>query len=289
MISEWLIEPFVAYGFMRRALAGCLAVALGATPLGTFLVLRRMSLTGDAMAHAILPGAAVGYLCAGLSLTAMTLGGLVAGMAVALLSGWIARSTLIREDASLAAFYLISLAAGVAIISTSGSNLDLLHILFGSVLALNDEALILLSSIAGLSLLSLAAFYRPLVLECCDPHFLRSLGRYGALVHALFLSLIVINLVAGFHALGTLMAVGIMVLPAVAARFWAEEISRLIVIASTIAVLSSWLGLALSYHLGLPAGSAIVLVCGGVYLLSVVAGPHGGLLLRILPRKHLEA
>ena len=143
---EALVQPFADFGFMRRALMGCLAISVGATPVGVFLMLRRMSLTGDAMAHAILPGAAVGYLVAGLSLGAMTVGGLIAGMAVALLSGFVTRATALREDASLAAFYLISLAAGVLIVSTRGSNVDLMHVLFGTVLALDNAALILLGA-----------------------------------------------------------------------------------------------------------------------------------------------
>ena len=110
MIWDWMISPFAEFQFMRRALLGCVAVSLGATPVGVFLMLRRMSLTGDAMAHAILPGAAIGYLIAGLSLIAMTIGGLLAGLFVALVSGLVSRSTQLKEDASLAAFYLISLA-----------------------------------------------------------------------------------------------------------------------------------------------------------------------------------
>src|SRR5689334_24090972 len=106
------VEPLVAYAFMRRALVACLALALGSGPIGTLLVLRRMSLMGDAMSHAVLPGAAVGFILAGLSLPAMSLGGAVAGFAVALLSGLVSRLTPIREDASFAAFYLVSLALG---------------------------------------------------------------------------------------------------------------------------------------------------------------------------------
>ena len=144
---------------MRRALLGCIAVSVGATPVGVFLILRHMSLTGDAMAHAILPGAAVGYLISGLSLGAMTIGGLVAGMVVALASGFVARVTSLREDASLAAFYLISLAIGVLIVSTYGNNVDLMHVLFGTVLALDDTALTLLCSFASVSLLVLAILF----------------------------------------------------------------------------------------------------------------------------------
>ncbi|MEM6422772.1 MAG: metal ABC transporter permease [Pseudomonadota bacterium] len=288
MIWELLFEPFAAYGFMRRALIGCIAISVGATPVGVFLMLRRMSLTGDAMAHAILPGAAVGYLIAGLSLTAMTIGGLIAGMAVALFSGFVSRATPLREDASLAAFYLISLAAGVLIVSTRGSNVDLMHVLFGTVLALDDAALILLCAIASVTVLVLAALFRPLVLECADPQFLRSVSGLSALTHFVFLALAVLNLVGGFHALGTLMIVGIMILPAAAARFWAATVGAMIAVGVVIAIGASVAGLLLSYHYSLPSGPAIILSAGIAYALSLVAGPVGGLA-RTLPKTNANA
>ena len=160
-LHDLLIAPFSEFAFMRRALAGSIALAIAGPPLGVFLILRRMALTGDAVAHAILPGAALGYLVAGLSLGPMTIGGLAAGLVVAVGSGVVARATLLREDASLAAFYLISLALGVTIVSLRGSNIDLLHVLFGSVLALDDATLILLASIASMTLAGLAASTGP--------------------------------------------------------------------------------------------------------------------------------
>src|SRR6185436_10353865 len=168
---DFFIAPFVEFEFMRRALVGALALALGGAPMGVFLMLRRMSLTGDAMAHAILPGAALGFLVSGLDLFAMTFGGIIAGFTVALGAGLIARATELKEDASLAAFYLISLALGVLIVSLRGSNIDLLHVLFGTVLALDDATLILLAAIATITLFALALIWRPLVLECVDPNF----------------------------------------------------------------------------------------------------------------------
>ena len=288
MIVDALVSPFADFGFMRRALLGCVAISLGATPVGVFLMLRRMSLTGDAMAHAILPGAAVGFLISGLSLGAMTLGGIVAGMGVALLSGFVTRMTALREDASLAAFYLISLAAGVLIVSLRGSNVDLLHVLFGTVLALNDDSLFLLCAIATITLVTMALVFRPLVLECADPAFLRSVSRYSAPTHFIFLALVVLNLVAGFQALGTLMAVGMMILPAAAARFWVHGIGRMVAVAMLVAFVASAAGLLLSYHYALPSGPAIVLAAGGLYAASLVAGPEGSLIARYLPRPHLQ-
>ena len=284
-----IIQPFVEFAFMRRALVGLLALSLSAPPIGVFLMLRRMSLRGDAMSHAILPGAAVGFLLGGLSLSAMSLGGFIAGLAVALAAGLVARSTILREDASLAAFYLVSLALGVLIVSVKGSNIDLLHVLFGTVLALDDAALILVAAIASVSLAILAIIYRPLVLECFDPQYLRSVSRASGPTHLLFLVLVVLNLVSGFQALGALLAVGIMLLPAITARFWAEDVSGLILVAILAAFAASLTGLLLSYYTNAPTGPVIILVSGVGYILSMLVGTRGGLVWQLVHRKHLEA
>jgi zinc/manganese transport system permease protein len=288
-LYDLFAAPFADFGFMRRGLAGVLALALGATPVGVFLLLRRMSLMGDAMSHAILPGAALGYLAFGLSLPAMTVGGIAAGLVVVFAAGLVARASNLKEDASLAAFYLLSLAAGVMIVSHSGRNLDLLHVLFGSVLALDDASLLLIAGITSVSLFGLALLFRPLVLECFDPAFLRAVSRYSPLAHYGFLLLVVLNLVSGFHALGTLMAVGIMILPAASARLWTKSLSAMLALAVLLAFVSGLAGLLLSFHADLPAGPAIILVCGLAYFLSLIAAP-GGLFAGRLPiHRHLSS
>jgi zinc/manganese transport system permease protein len=183
-----LLEPFIEFPFMRRALVATLALSMGCAPIGCVLVLRRMSLVGDAMAHAVLPGAAAGFLLAGMSLPAMSLGGFVAALAVALAAGFVTRSTPQREDASFAAFYLIALALGVLLVSLRGSQVDLMHMLFGSVLAVDDVALLQIAVVASVTLWALALMYRPLVLESFDPGFLRSVGGPGARAHMLLLA-----------------------------------------------------------------------------------------------------
>jgi zinc/manganese transport system permease protein len=288
-LYDLFIGPFAEFEFMRRALAGVLALSLGACPIGVFLMLRRMSLVGDAMAHAILPGAAVGFLISGLNLFAMTAGGLIAGFVVALLTGLVARMTELKEDAALATFYLLSLALGVTIVSLKGTNIDLLHVLFGSVLALDDQTLLLIAGNATLTLIVLALIYRPLVIECVDPGFMRSVSRSGGPAHLAFLTLVVVNLVSGFHALGTLLAVGIMMLPAATGRFWARDITAMIAVAVACGVVSGYAGLLLSFHSGVPSGPAIILVAGAIYVVSLLFGQVGGLVRQALPRRHLEA
>jgi zinc/manganese transport system permease protein len=275
---QMLVAPFVDYGFMRRALVACLALALGSGPVGVLLLLRRMSLVGDAMSHAVLPGAAAGFMMAGLSLWSMTAGGFAAGLAVALLAGIVSRRTVLREDASFAGFYLSSLALGVLLVSTHGSNIDLLHILFGTILAVDNRALYLVGGIASISTLTLLAIYRPLVLECFDPAFLQAVGGRGPLYHLLFLVLVVLNLVAGFQALGTLMAVGLMMLPAATARLWAGELWSMALAATIVALLSGFVGLLASYRFSLPSGPSIVLTASVFYIVSIVIGRRGGMI-----------
>jgi zinc/manganese transport system permease protein len=272
-----LWQPFAEFAFMRRALLGGMALACSAAPLGVFLMLRRMSLIGDAIAHGILPGAALGFWLFGLSLPALTLGGLAAGLGMATLSAWVARRTGLGEDTSLAAIYPISLASGVLLLGLAGRKLDLMHLLFGSALAVDAPTLQAMLWVAGASLGLLVLIYRPLLLDSFDPLFLRNLSRSGPLVHGLFLGLVVLNLVMGFQAIGALMVVGLMMLPAAAARFWSRRLAHLLLLAAAIGAASVWLGLLLSYYANLPSGPCIVLLAGLAYLLSVIAGPVHGL------------
>ncbi|GEK73414.1 MULTISPECIES: metal ABC transporter permease [Halomonas] len=279
LLDAWLAAPF-DYGFMKRALVAGMALSLAAPPLGVFLMLRGMSLIGDAMSHAILPGVALGFLFAGFSLPMMSLGGILSGLLVAVLAGSVSQMTGHREDSAMASFFLISLAAGVMMVSLGGSSVDLTHVLFGSILAVDSTALLLIAGIASLIVVSLAVIFRALVVECLDPLFLRGQGVRGGLVHGVFLGLVVLNLTAGFQTLGTLMAVGLMMLPATTARFWSNRLEGLIVIAIGVAMVASAGGLLLSYHLSLPSGPAIILMAGVAYVFSALFGRQHSLTAR---------
>lgn len=283
---ELLVAPFADFVFMRRALVGIVALSLSGAPIGVLLMLRRMSLTGDGMSHAILPGTAIAYAFFGMSLWAMTVGGFLAGLTVALMAGSLSRFTALKEDASLAAFYLLSLALGVLIVSTSGAQVDLMHFLFGSILALDSPTLLLVAGITTVSLLTLALIWRPLVLDGIDPGFLRTVSRAGIPAYMAFMVLLVMNLVAGFHALGTLLAVGFVVLPAVVARFWTRDLNVMLVIATGVALGAGIAGLLLSYHFSLPTGPAMILALGAAFVISVVLGPVEGIVAQLRPGPH---
>ncbi len=286
-LYETCIAPFAEYAFMRRALVAVCTIACGSAPLGVLLVLRRMSLMADAMSHAIMPGIALVFVFAGFSLPLMSLGGFVAGLVVAVLAGLVTRATDLREDASFATFYLIALAFGVLLVSLHGTTVDLLHLLFGSLLAVDNASLMLMASIAAGTLLTLAAFYRPLLMAASDPVFFASLGGKVMRYQLLYLLLTTLNLVAGFQALGTLMTVGMMIIPAVASRFWVQHLDAMLPLTMAIGLVSGITGLLLSYHKAVASGPAIILVAGIIYLMSLTFGRYGSLRARYWPRRHL--
>jgi zinc/manganese transport system permease protein len=272
-----LIGPFVSFGFMRTALVACLALALANGPVGTLLILRRMSLQGDVLSHAVMPGAALGFLYAGYSFATLSLGGFVTGALVALSASFIGRLHPKRPEVSLAVFYLLSLAVGVMIVSVRGSNADLMHVLFGTVLAVDMRGLLFIASVSSVTLLALAAIYRPLAVDSFDPTFLRSMGVGGGAFRGIFLVAVVLNLVASFQAFGTLLAIGPMLLPAAAALSWTERIWPTIALTIAIGMLADYAGLLASYYANLPSGPAIVLALGIVYGISLIGAGRVGL------------
>ncbi|MGH6743028.1 MAG: metal ABC transporter permease, partial [Bradyrhizobium sp.] len=142
---------------------------------------------------------------------------------------------------------------------------------------------------ATISTIAFALIYRPLALDCVDPGFLRSVSRAGGIAHLTFLAVLVLNLISAFHALGTLLGIGIVIIPAATARFWSRDISKMIALAVVIALLSGWTGVLFAFHARIPSGPAVTLVVGVLYAASVLFGPVGGLIWRYIPARHLEA
>lgn len=271
-----LLSEMWSYAFMRRAFVATTVLSASVAPVGAFLVLRRLSLAGEAMAHAITPGIVVGFVVAGLSVTSLLVGGLIAGVGVAVLTTLVSRKTILRSDASLASLYLIALAAGIFILSAAGSAVPLKSFLFGSILGIDDASMMLVAGVATVTLVSFALLLRPLIVSTCDPVFFEAQTRRPWIVEQGFMLLLVLNLLAAFKTLGTLMAVGLMILPATAARYWAGTITSQLLLGFLFSLASCWIGLTVSYVFAeTPSGPAIVLVAGGFFALSAVFGPLG--------------
>ena len=271
-----LLSEMFDYAFMRRAFVVTSILSASVAPVGAFLVLRRLSLAGEAMAHAITPGVVIGFVTAGLSVMSLLFGGLIAGLGVAVLTAYLARNTILRSDASLASLYLIALAIGIFILSAAGSAVPLKSFLFGSILGVDDASMILVGGVATVTLVTFALILRPLIMSTCDPVFFESQVKRPWIVDQGFMFLLVLNLLAAFKTLGTLMAVGLMILPATAARYWSGTITAQLGLGFIFSLLSCWLGLTLSYVLPeTPSGPAIVLVAGTIFVLSAMFGPLG--------------
>ena len=284
MILPSLLDPN-----LKHALVGAILVSLGGAPLGTMLVLRRMSLMGDVIAHAILPGTAAGFIFAGASISAMSLGGLIAGLLVAVLASIATRFTTIREDANLATFYLMAVALGIMMLSLHGSAENLEDILFGDAEKITSSMLVIMGMVTSITLILFFLIYRPLVVESFDPVFLRSMKGQGGIYYGLFMVMVVINMVEGYRALGTLMASGLLLIPAVTAQFWTRRLTAMMALATIFAIAASITGILIASLAQIPSGPAIILIAGAFYLGSILCGRYGSLASRYWPPRHLES
>ncbi|MBU6234961.1 MAG: metal ABC transporter permease [Alphaproteobacteria bacterium] len=262
---------------VRRALAAALVLCLGSAPLGVLMNLRHLGLVGDALSHAILPGVAVAFMIFGASLWPMTAGALVAGVLIAGFAYMLTRITRLREDTSFTFLYLVALAFGVLVIHHSGGDEELVHMLFGDAFKLESASLMLAAGVSSLTVFCLCVFYRGLVIECFDPDFMQAAGRGRSLMGLLFFALMVINLVASFQILGTLLALGMMLLPAIGAQFWSARVDAAMGIAIVAAMVSAYAGILTAYSYQIPSGPAVVIYLGAFCVISVLIGPRGGL------------
>jgi len=282
-----VIAPEIAQIAVRSAAAGGIALAFGGAPLGVLLIARRMSLSGDALSHGILPGAAIAFLLAGPNPWALTLGALAAALVVTSLSSLLARTRRLPEDAAFAVIYLSALASGVLLLAHHAGPDALEAMLFGAASGLDRNGLLLAAGAATATLIALALFIRGFVAESVDPGFLRAEGRAGGWLHLLLMMLVALNLVAGFRAFGALMTVGLMMIPAAGARFWARGYAGQAGAAILISAASSAAGVLIASRAGVEPGAVMALCAAALFAVSGLIGPHGGVLASAVLRTRL--
>ena len=273
---------------LRSTLAGALSLAFGGAPLGVLLVARRMSLMGDGLSHALLPGVAIAFLIAGPNPTGLVIGALAAALIVAGAATLFSHGGRVPEDASFAVFYLSALAAGILLVGRAAGAEAVHALLFGDTHALDSSGLVLAAGAATLTLTALALFLRGFLAEGADPVFMRAAGGSGWALRLMLMALVALNLVAGFRAFGALMTVGLMMIPAVAARFWARGYVGQAAVAVLISALASGAGLVIAARAGLEPGAVMTLSAAALFLISAVFGPHRGLIANLPGRAHLE-
>ena len=285
-LEALLIEPFSAR-FMQRALLTAAMLGVSGALVGTVLVLRRLALVADSFGHALLPGVAIAWVLAGASLAAMGLGALAGGVFAVVVSMALSRGTRLKEDAAFGALFTILFALGAAILSSQATPTDLGHWLLGNILAITADDARLCAGALTLTLLAMAVGWRGVVLECFDRGFYRASGGASTVTHALILLVMTVNLIAALQAVGTVLSLGLFVLPAVSALLWCRSLPGVVLLAACLGPLGAVAGLLASYHLNAASGACMVLALGAVFAVSCLAGPYGIIRRRWRRRRHL--
>ncbi len=276
MLINWLVEP-LTYAFMQRGLLAALMVGLICSVVGSYVVLRGMSYLGDALAHAILPGVAVAYLLQG----NLTLGALVAAVTVALLISLFSRQGTIKEDTAIGIWFAAALALGVALISSIRSYaVDLTHILFGNVLGVSNQDLLLTAVLGGVVLVSIFLLYKPLLVLSFDPVLAATLRLPRNLLRTLLLVLLALAIVVSLQTVGVGLVAAMLVTPAATAYLLAWRLSRMMALSAVFGMVSSLVGLYASYYLNIASGAAIVLTATLIFILAYLFSPIRGIVFR---------
>jgi zinc/manganese transport system permease protein len=286
MLESIFLDPF-RFEFMQRGLASALFLSVSGGLLGSILVLRRLALMGDALAHSLLPGIGLAYLLFGPGPLGLFAGALVAGLLTSLGSAFISRLTRIKEEAAFASVFIIFFGSGVVILTAMGPQAKLLPMLFGNILGVGRADLFLAAGASTLAVALVVLFQRSILLETFDPIFYRATGGRGGLIHFSILVLTAINLLAALQGMGIVLALGLFILPAVTAYLWTDRLSLLFLVAISTAATSSFTGIVISYHFGLASGACIVLALGACFILSALASPQYGMIAKIV-RSHRE-
>jgi manganese/iron transport system permease protein len=278
MFIEWLLNP-LSYPFMQRGLAAVILVGVVCAVVGTYVVLRGMAFFGDALAHTILPGVAVGYLVGGGAREPLFWWALGTSVAASLGIGAITKHARIKEDTAIGIIFAGMFALGIAIISTVRSYaVDLSHFLFGDVLGVTGRSLGLMAVFGGLVLLAILAFYKEFMTISFDPSLAMTLRLPVGLLNNLLLALIAVTVAVAMQTVGVALMVAMLVTPAATASLLTRRLPYTMALAAVLAGLAGVVGLYVSYYAGITSGSAIVLTATLFFLLAFLFAPQRGLL-----------
>ena len=284
---NWITEPF-SYEFMQRALLACVLVGFTNGFLGAYVVVRRLALMADALSHSLLPGLALAAIVVGLSPAGLLFGGLLAAVFVVLGGHLISRSSRVKEETAIAALYIVAFALGIAIIKYGGVKVSLDHFLFGNILGVGNTDLWTSYVITCVVLLVLVAFQRSLFLAIFEASVAKSLGiRVGWLLGVLIF-LIVLAMVSSLQAVGVLLSLGLLILPAATVYLLSDRFGVMLWGGAALGVAGAVVGLLVSFWANIPSGPAIVLILGIVFLSAYLFSPKYGVLSRFLRRRHLH-
>ncbi|WP_101527026.1 metal ABC transporter permease [Staphylococcus aureus] len=259
------VEHLFTYQFLNRALITSIIVGIVCGTVGSLIVLRGLSLMGDAMSHAVLPGVALSFLFG----IPMFVGALITGMIASIFIGYITSSSKTKPDAAIGISFTAFLASGIIIISLINTTTDLYHILFGNLLAITNSAFLTTIVIGSIVLIPIIIFYRPLMISTFDPTFSRMSGLNTTLLHYFVMLLLSLVTVASIQTVGIILVVALLITPASTAFLISKKLYSMMIIASLISVISSIVGLYYSYIYNIPSGATIVLCTFVIYIITL--------------------
>jgi len=274
-----LVATPLSYSFMVRGLVAAIIVGVVCAIVGTYVVLRGMAFFGDALAHAILPGVAVGYLIGGGARGPLFWGAMLASILTSLGIGAISKGRQLKEDTAIGVIFAGMFALGIALISTVRSyTVDLTHFLFGDVLGVAQSDLLLTAGLGGLVILAILAFYKEFMVLSFDPVLAATMRLPASILHYLLLLLIAVTIVVSLQTVGIALMVAMLVTPAATAYLLARRLPTMMLIGASIGALSAVIGLYLSFYVNIASGAAIVLVCTAFFVLAFLVAPGKGVL-----------
>ncbi|MBN8637640.1 MAG: metal ABC transporter permease [Anaerolineae bacterium] len=271
VVQQLLIDP-LTLPFMQRAMLAVILIGVVSGVMGAFVVTRGMAFLGDALAHTILPGVAIGYLASNGDPGWVLIGGLGAGVISALGIGWLTRGGKLSEDTAIGVIFAGALALGIALISTANNyTADLTHILIGNVLAVGNDDLVLIASIGLIVIVTVILLYKEFLIISFDPTLSHTLRLPGEPLRIALLVLLALTVVISLRAVGVAMVAAMLVTPAAAARFWVKRMWQMMIVAALIGAVGGVVGMYLAWHInGIAPSATIVLTLTAICILSYV-------------------
>ena len=268
MFSEF-IDGLLNFHFLQNALITALVVGIVGGAVGCFIILRGMSLMGDAISHAVLPGVAISFIL-GIN---FFIGAIVFGLLASTIITYIKNNSIIKSDTAIGITFSSFLALGIILIGIANSSTDLFHILFGNILAVQDLDMWITIAVALLVLTTITIFFRPLLLTSFDPILAKSIGVKVTFYHYLLMVILTLVAVTAMQSVGTILIVALLITPAATAYLYANSLKTMILLSSGFGALASVLGLFIGYSFNIAAGSSIVLTSALLFLISFFIVP----------------
>jgi len=273
------------YDFLQSALITAIMVGVMSGIIGCFIILRGMSMMGDAISHAVLPGVAVAYML-GIN---VLIGASVFGLLAAGLIGFVASHSKLKTDTSIGIVFSAFYALGFILISMAESATNLHHILFGNILAVSDTDIMTTAVVLGLVILFVVFFYKELLVTSFDATFARTYGLKVQLLHYALMLVLTLVTVSALQTVGIILVVAMLITPAATAFLWTDKLGTMLVLAATIGAVASVVGLYFSYSLNWASGPAIVLIAAIIFGVSFLISPKQALLTNLRRPRQVPA